>query len=68
MQRKGEYSVVVGNIGTVYRGNNYVDACKVYGVYKRLSHAGVGRAGGEPVVLCDEQGDPVLEYAGAGGE
>lgn len=63
-----KFTVVVGNIGTVYIGNNYMVACSKFQHYKKLSHAGNGRAGGERVVLCDESGEPVMEYAGADGE
>ncbi len=64
----GPFTVVVGNIGAVGIYNNYVEACKAYGDYKRLSHKGIGRAAGEPVTLCNASGDPVLEYLGADGD
>ncbi len=67
-KRKGPFTVVVGNIGAVGIYNNYMQACKCYGEYKRLSHDDVGRAGGERVTLCDVDGNPVLEYQGADGE
>lgn len=56
-----KYEVVVENIGTVYSGNNPVEARTNYGVYKRQSESGVGRAGNEAVVLfCD--GEIELEH------
>lgn len=64
----GPFTVVVGNVGTIGSYKNYVDACKVFGDYKRMSHSGHGRAAGERVALCNAAGDPVLEYEGADGE
>ena len=63
-----KFTVVVGNIGTVYSGNNKTKALSEFSAYKKLSHEGRGRAGGEHVTLCDEQGEPILEYLGADGE
>lgn len=57
------YQVIVGNIGTVYDGNNYIDACKDYGEYKKQSIGTHGRASGEDVVLM-EHGEPKLEHIG----
>jgi len=47
------YQVICGNIGTVYDGDNMIDANRDYGTYKRQSQSGVGRAGGETVTLFD---------------
>jgi hypothetical protein len=58
-----KYVVIVGNIGTVHEGNNPVDACKVYGQYKRLSVDKVGRAAGESVVLMRDD-EPMHEHHG----
>lgn len=45
------YEVVVGNLGTVYQGEDVVEAINCYIAYVRLSRAGTGRAGNEPVTL-----------------
>jgi hypothetical protein len=47
------YQVIVGNIGTVYDGDNMIDANRDFGTYKRQSQSGRGRAGGETVTLFD---------------
>ena len=58
-----QYSLVVGNIGEVWSGNNPIDAQKEYGEYKRLSVARYGRAAGESVTLfCDNEIE--LEHIG----
>lgn len=43
------YQVLVGNIGTVYEGNKFFEANKVYNDYVRLSKQKFGRAAGEDV-------------------
>jgi len=53
MTQFNRYQVIVGNLGTVYDGNNMIEANKTYGIYKRQSLAGYGRAGGESVTLFD---------------
>jgi hypothetical protein len=61
---KKQYSVIVGNVGTVLDTTNRNEAIKTYGEYKRISIAGVGRAGGEDVCLfCD--GEPLYEHHGS---
>lgn len=55
--------VIVGNVGTVHSGNNYVNACKVYGEYKRLSKGTQGQVSGEDVCLMVD-GEIKLEYVG----
>lgn len=64
----GPFTVTVGNIGVIDSYPNYIDACKTYGDYKRQSHAGIGRAAGERVVLSNAAGDCLMEYQGADGE
>ena len=60
---KKQYSVIVGNVGEVLTTTNKNEAIKTYGEYKRISIAGVGRAGGEDVTLfCD--GEPLYEHFG----
>lgn len=45
------FEVIVGNIGTVYDGNNYMQAQGKYSHYVRQSKGGWGRAAGESVTL-----------------
>jgi hypothetical protein len=45
------FQVVVGNIGTVYSGNQLRVALETYRDYRKLSKEERGRAGGEPVTL-----------------
>jgi len=46
-----KFEVVVGNIGTVYSGNNYMQAECKYSAYVKQSRSNYGRAAGEPVTL-----------------
>jgi hypothetical protein len=57
------WEVIVGNIGTVYSGNNPTDANDMYDEYVRQSKAGSGRAAGESVYLM-EDGEPIAEHQG----
>lgn len=50
---RNRYQVICGNIGTVYDGNDMIEANRTYGEYKRQSESGYGRAGGESVTLMD---------------
>lgn len=59
-----KYEVVVGNIGTVYKGNNRAKANRMYEEYVMLSNKGTGRASGEPVTFTSK-GDIAREYIGA---
>jgi hypothetical protein len=55
------YSVIVGNLGTVYTGDKPRLAAHEWRHYVAQAKAGSGRVGGEPVTLtCD--GKPVREY------
>lgn len=66
MKTKNEiprFEVVVGNIGSVERTDNYGVACKAYGEYKSQSSQGYGRASSEDVTLLDN-GEPRLEHYG----
>lgn len=47
------YEVIVGNIGTVYSGNNFMQASAKFAAYVKLSKADSGRASGESVTLLD---------------
>lgn len=55
------FQVVVGNLGQVYDGSNYMQARAVYAEYVRQSGAGIGRAAGEPVTMF-HNGDIRCEY------
>ena len=45
------FQVVVGNIGHVYDGSNYMQASCCYSHYIKASKTPYGRASGEPVTL-----------------
>ncbi len=61
------YDVVVGNIGTVYSGEDEDAARTQYAHYEANSRAGYGRAGGEDVTLL-EDGEIVAEHYGRIGD
>jgi len=53
---KPYWSVVVGNIGTVFVGQNGKLAREVWASYTNASKKGIGRGAGEPVTLfCEEE-------------
>ena len=51
MANNHHYEVIIGNIGTVYDGEDKVEALKHYTEYVEQSKSGHGRAGHEPVTL-----------------
>jgi len=55
------YEVMVGNVGTVHRGDDAKKAAELYDVLVDESKTGGGRASGEPVYLFDS-GVLVREY------
>ena len=57
------YTVVVGNVGTVYAGNSRRDAIAEYEACKGASIGDVGRMAGEPVTLFAD-GEILREYPG----
>lgn len=57
------FQVVVGNIGHVFDGSNYMQADACYWRYVKASKANVGRAAGEPVTLF-HKGEIKREYFG----
>lgn len=61
MQNAKQYELIVGNIGTVYSGTNGFEAFKRFQTYVGQSKSGVGRAGGESVVLMVD-GEIQKEY------
>ncbi len=56
-----EYTVLVGNVGTVHRGNDRPTAEAIYNQYVELSVSGLGRAAFEDVTLLRD-GEPMLEH------
>lgn len=48
---KPHYEVIVGNIGTVYSGNDKAEADRAYAHYVEQSNSRLGRAGGEHVTM-----------------
>lgn len=56
-----EWEVNVGNVGTVYVGDDEVLARRKYGLYVQLSSDGEGRAAHEPVTLLVD-GEPIAEH------
>ncbi len=63
MSKQATFEVLVGNIGTVHAGNNYMTAQCIYAKYVKASKAGEGRAAGEPVTLI-HNGAVRMEYEG----
>jgi hypothetical protein len=59
------FEVIVGNIGSVYRGGDHKEALKIFREYKSQSKQNYGRAAKENVVLM-EDGEPILEHHGQG--
>jgi len=62
------YSVIVGNIGTVYDGASIKEARATFATYRDQSRAGTGRAAGERVTLASSDGTPIKEYAAPRGK
>jgi len=61
---KNQYSVIVGNVGTVFNSNIKKDAIATYKEYVKMSDSSRGRVGGEDVVLtCNDE--PLYEHFGA---
>ena len=52
---KKQWQVIVGNVGTVYAGNNGAHAYVEYNQYKSVVNRDYGRAAGESVtIMCDD--------------
>lgn len=58
-----KFEVIVSNIGTVYSGNNYMQAMAKFSSYVKNSKANYGRAAGENVVSL-HNGEIKREYVG----
>ncbi len=63
MSATHKFEVVVGNIGTVYSGNNFMQASAKYSSYLKDSESGYGRAAGENVTLLHD-GEIRMEHVG----
>lgn len=57
------FQVIVGNIGQVYDGSNFMEASAHFAEYVRQSKTGRGRAGGESVTLM-HKGEIKREFVG----
>jgi len=55
-----KYQVIVGNIGTVYAGDDLTEAKEYFKEYYEQSKDGYGRAGGESVTLMVD-GEPIAD-------
>lgn len=56
-----EYEVIVGNVGTVYRGTQRWEALVAYRTYRLQSYFDVGRTGNEEITLI-EDGELIYQY------
>lgn len=61
---RGQYEVIVGNVGNVYYGGSKAAATKAFNEYVRQSKANRGRAGGESVTMMQD-GEPIREHGGS---
>ena len=59
-----QFEVIVGNVGSVYRGTDGAEARKTYDEYVAWSQTDRGRAGGEDVTLFRD-GEILREYSGS---
>lgn len=57
------FSVIVGNLGTVYDGDDFAEAEKTYDEYVEMSHCQFGRASSEEVILM-KNGEVEFHYEG----
>jgi hypothetical protein len=57
------YSVIVGNLGTVYDGDDFAEAERAYDEYVEMSHSQYGRIASEEVVLM-ANGEVEFHYEG----
>jgi len=61
---KANYTVIVGNIGTVYNAENGKDANKTFNAYVKDSQNGYGKASGESVIMFKNDDEIVKEFIG----
>lgn len=57
------FEITVNNLGHVWQGNNYMQACAQFNRWVADSKTGLGRSGGESVVLW-HNGEPKREHVG----
>jgi hypothetical protein len=57
------YEVLVGNLGSVYSGDNDLTARTTFNDYRGQSAKGLGRVAGEDVTIM-KNGEPHREYVG----
>jgi hypothetical protein len=57
------FEIVVGNIGYVWSGSNYMQASSQFARWVKDSKTGLGRSGGESVTLF-HNGEVKKEYPG----
>jgi len=62
-RRAAKYEVIVGNVGTVFEGNNQAEAEEEYQDYVVMAKEAHGRPAGESVTLTRE-GEPWQEHPG----
>lgn len=63
MKNNGQYSVIVGNIGTVYTGDG-TNARRHFSEYRAQSKNGIGRAAGENVTILHNN-EIIKEFVGS---
>lgn len=61
------FEVIVGNVGTVYTGEDCGTAMELFLSYQQESKKGYGRASGESVTLMQD-GEIMYEHAGTAGK
>ncbi len=57
------FSVIVGNLGTVYDGDDFSEAEKAYDEYVEMSHCAFGRTSSQEVILM-KNGEVEFHYEG----
>ena len=62
-----KYTVIVGNIGTVYIGNSFKESQHAYEYYIKMSEKNMGRCAGESVVWFRDE-EVYKEYIGTQNE
>jgi hypothetical protein len=63
----GRFQVIVGNVGTVYDGDNFMESRVTAKRYVEMSKAGEGRCADESVTLM-EDGEIIAEHEPATAE
>ena len=58
------FEIIVGNVGTVHKGSDEIEANEFFDIYAALSAAGEGRVADESVTLW-HNGEPERQFIGA---